>query len=155
MSVTLNLNTIRQRASAFSKAFEGITSEKESDQDFMRGFCKTFGINPNRIDWQYKVKEVGSFPSSSLRMRPWNLQLPVSRSGVSLSWFPSWSLGISEVRHSGRDCRNPVANYGYPLKPGHPKVSMGYEQQADEPFLAKEVRPFAQPTFQKGQEIGC
>ena len=48
-----------------------------------------------------------------------------------------------------------LRNNGYPLKPGHPKVSMGYEQQADEPFLAKEVRPFAQPTFQKGQEIGC
>ena len=44
---------------------------------------------------------------------------------------------------------------GYPLKPGHPKVSMGYEQQADEPFLAKEVHPFAQPTLQKGQGIGC
>ncbi len=52
MSVTLNLNTIRQRASAFSKAFEGVTSEKERDQDFMRDFCKIFGINPNRIDWQ-------------------------------------------------------------------------------------------------------
>ena len=48
-----------------------------------------------------------------------------------------------------------IKKQGYPLKPGHPKVSMGYEQQADEPFLAKEVRPFAQPTFQKGQEIGC
>ncbi len=24
----------------------------------MRGFCKIFGINPNRIDWQYKVKEI-------------------------------------------------------------------------------------------------
>ena len=44
---------------------------------------------------------------------------------------------------------------GYPLKPGHLKVSMGYEQQDDEPFLAKEVRPFGQPTFQKGQGIGC
>ena len=44
---------------------------------------------------------------------------------------------------------------GYPLKPGHPKVSMGYEQQADEPFLANEVHPFAQPTLQKGQGIGC
>ena len=58
MAVTVNFNTLRQRASQFAKDFEGVTSEKERDQDFMRGFCKIFGINPNRIDWQYKVKEV-------------------------------------------------------------------------------------------------
>jgi hypothetical protein len=57
MAVTVNFNTLRQRASQFAKKFEGITSEKERDQDFMRGFCEIFGINPNRIDWQYKVKE--------------------------------------------------------------------------------------------------
>jgi hypothetical protein len=57
MAVTVNFNTLRQRASQFAKDFEGVTSEKERDQDFMRGFCKIFGINPNRIDWQYKVKE--------------------------------------------------------------------------------------------------
>ncbi len=58
MAVTVNFNTLRQRASQFAKDFEGVTSEKERDQDFMRGFCKIFGINPNRIDWQYKVKEI-------------------------------------------------------------------------------------------------
>ncbi|MEI6335250.1 MAG: DNA methyltransferase [Methylococcaceae bacterium] len=57
MAVTVNFNTLRQRASQFAKDFEGVKSEKERDQDFMRGFCKIFGINPNRIDWQYKVKE--------------------------------------------------------------------------------------------------
>ena len=57
MTATLNLNTIRQRASKFAKDFEGVTSEKQRDQDFMRGFCTIFGINPSRIDWQYKVKE--------------------------------------------------------------------------------------------------
>jgi len=58
MTATLNLNTIRQRASKFAKSFEVVTSEKERDQDFMRGFCAIFGINPSRIDWQYKVKEL-------------------------------------------------------------------------------------------------
>ena len=53
----LTLTPCRQRASQFAKDFEGVTSENKSDQDFMRGFCAIFGINPNRIDWQYKVKD--------------------------------------------------------------------------------------------------
>ncbi|MDD5461963.1 MAG: hypothetical protein PHG00_10100 [Methylococcales bacterium] len=57
MTATLNVNTIRQRASKFAKNFEGVTSEKQRDQDFMREFCAIFGINPSRIDWQYSVKE--------------------------------------------------------------------------------------------------
>lgn len=57
MTATLNLNTIRQRASKFAKNFEGVTSEKQRDQDFMREFCAIFGINPSRIDWQHSVKE--------------------------------------------------------------------------------------------------
>ncbi len=57
MAVTINFNTLRQRASQFAKDFEAVTSENKSDQDFMRGFCAIFGINPNRIDWQYKVKD--------------------------------------------------------------------------------------------------
>ena len=47
MAVTINFNTLRQRASQFTKDFEGVTSEKKSDQDFMRGFCAIFGINPS------------------------------------------------------------------------------------------------------------
>ncbi len=57
MTATLDLNSIRQRASKFAKDFEGVTSEKRRDQDFMREFCGIFGISPNRIDWQYQVKE--------------------------------------------------------------------------------------------------
>jgi len=58
MAVTVNFNTIRQRASQFAKKFEGVTSEKSRDQDFMRGFCALFGINPSRIDWQFPLKEI-------------------------------------------------------------------------------------------------
>ena len=47
MAVTINFNSLRQRASQFTKYFEGVTSEKKSDQDFMRGFCAIFGINPS------------------------------------------------------------------------------------------------------------
>ena len=47
MAVTINFNTLRQRASQFTKDFEGVTSEKKSDQDFMRFFLAIFGINPN------------------------------------------------------------------------------------------------------------
>ncbi len=57
MTATLNISTIRQRASKFARNFEGVTSEKQRDQDFMREFCAIFGISPSRIDWQYKVKE--------------------------------------------------------------------------------------------------
>jgi hypothetical protein len=57
MTATLNINTLRQRASRFAKNFEGVTSEKQRDQDFMREFCAIFGISPSRIDWQYQVKE--------------------------------------------------------------------------------------------------
>ncbi|TSA38586.1 MAG: class I SAM-dependent DNA methyltransferase, partial [Methylococcaceae bacterium] len=65
MTITININTIRQRASAFSKAFEGVTSEKRRDQDFMRGFCNIFGINQNRIDWQYPLKELNKATNKS------------------------------------------------------------------------------------------
>ena len=58
MAVTVNFNTIRQRASQFAKKFEGVKSEKSRDQDFMRGFCALFGINPSRIDWQFPLKEI-------------------------------------------------------------------------------------------------
>ena len=65
MTLALNINTMRQRASAFSKEFKGVTSEKERDQDFMRGFCAIFGINPNRIDWQYPLKELNKVSKKS------------------------------------------------------------------------------------------
>jgi hypothetical protein len=65
MAVTINFNTLRQRASQFAKDFEGVTSEKKSDQDFMRGFCAIFGINPNRIDWQYPLKEFNKVSKKS------------------------------------------------------------------------------------------
>ena len=65
MTLALSINTIRQLASAFSKEFEGVTSEKERDQDFMRGFCAIFGINPNRIDWQYPLKELNKVSKKS------------------------------------------------------------------------------------------
>lgn len=56
MTAKLNIDTIRQRAAAFAKKFEGVTSEKKHDQNFMRGFCHVFGILETRIDWQYDVK---------------------------------------------------------------------------------------------------
>ncbi len=57
MTVSANINTLRQRAAKFAKTYESVTSEKQRDQDFMRDFCAIFGINPTRIDWQYPVKE--------------------------------------------------------------------------------------------------
>ncbi len=63
MTAALNLNTIRQRASKFAKNFDGVTSEKQRDQDFMREFCAIFGINPSRIDWQYPVKKDSKAPT--------------------------------------------------------------------------------------------
>ena len=92
MTATLNLNTIRQRATKFAKNFEGVTSEKERDQDFMRGFCTLFGINPSRIDWQYKVK---------LTIRPF--RRPVHQ--IAPQWFDKgWAgsqatLKYAAVRH--------------------------------------------------------
>lgn len=53
------MDAIRIRAAKFVKEFEGITSEKRKDQDFMRGFCHVFGISPKRIEWQYPVKDKG------------------------------------------------------------------------------------------------
>lgn len=57
MTATLNINTIRARAAALAKDFDGITSEKQHDQNFMRRFCEVFGISPRRITWQYPVKK--------------------------------------------------------------------------------------------------
>ncbi|MGR8934278.1 MAG: DNA methyltransferase, partial [Gammaproteobacteria bacterium] len=56
MTATLSIDAIRKRAAKFAKEFEGVTSEKKRDQDFMRGFCSVFGITPTRIEWQYTVK---------------------------------------------------------------------------------------------------
>lgn len=57
MTVSLNLDAIRARAAAFAKEFNGISSEKRYDQNFMRQFCEVFGISPNRIAWQFPVKQ--------------------------------------------------------------------------------------------------
>ncbi len=54
---TLNLDTLRTRAAKFAKTFEAITSEKQNDQDFMRGFCSIFDISSRSIEWQYDVRE--------------------------------------------------------------------------------------------------
>ena len=62
MTATLNINTLRQRASRFAKDFEGVGSEKQYDQKFINGFCGIFGISPSRIDYQYTVKEQSKAP---------------------------------------------------------------------------------------------
>ncbi len=55
--MTINIDTLRKRATQFAKRFENTTSEKSNDQDFMRGFCAIFGISSRRIEWQYPVKD--------------------------------------------------------------------------------------------------
>jgi type I restriction-modification system DNA methylase subunit len=54
---TLNLDTLRKNAAKFAKEFESTKSEKQNDQDFMRGFCAIFGIQSRSIEWQYDVRE--------------------------------------------------------------------------------------------------
>ena len=57
MTETISIDTQRDRAAKFAKEFEGITSEKQNDQDFMREFCAIFGISSRSIEWQYDVRE--------------------------------------------------------------------------------------------------
>jgi hypothetical protein len=57
MPAKLSIDAIRARATKFAKQFEGVTSEKQQDQNFMRGFCHVFGINPDRMRWQFKLKD--------------------------------------------------------------------------------------------------
>lgn len=59
VSDKLTVDAIRARAAAMAKRFEGVSSEKQHDQNFMRAFCEVFGIDPNRIEWQFKVKKAG------------------------------------------------------------------------------------------------
>lgn len=54
---TLNLDTLRKNAAKFAKEFQNVKSEKQNDQDFMRGFCAIFGIQSRSIEWQYDVRE--------------------------------------------------------------------------------------------------
>lgn len=56
MSTKLSVDAIRARAAKFAKRFEGVTSEKSHDQDFMRGLCDVFGVNLDRLRWQFKLK---------------------------------------------------------------------------------------------------
>lgn len=56
MTAKLSPNAIRARATKLSQDFYGVTSEKQRDQDFMRRFVDVFGINPNRLAWQYPVR---------------------------------------------------------------------------------------------------
>jgi len=56
MTATLNVTTLRQRATKFAKEFANISAEKQHDQRFMQHFCAIFGISPWRIDYQYPVK---------------------------------------------------------------------------------------------------
>ncbi|PPV34677.1 class I SAM-dependent DNA methyltransferase [Pseudomonas indoloxydans] len=55
----LTVDAIRARAVKLAKRFEGVSSEKQHDQNFMRAFCEVFGVDPNRIEWQFKVKQAG------------------------------------------------------------------------------------------------
>lgn len=55
----LTVDAIRARAVKLAKRFEGVSSEKQHDQNFMRAFCEVFGVDPNRIEWQFKVKKAG------------------------------------------------------------------------------------------------
>ncbi|MEI6746109.1 MAG: DNA methyltransferase, partial [Methylococcaceae bacterium] len=54
---TISIETQRARAAKFAKEFENVKSEKQNDQDFMRGFCEIFGISSKSIEWQYDVRE--------------------------------------------------------------------------------------------------
>jgi hypothetical protein len=56
MTATLSIDAIRSRAASFAEKYAGVRSEKQHDQDFMRDFCKLFGISASRIEWQYPVK---------------------------------------------------------------------------------------------------
>lgn len=56
MTTTITIETLRKRAAKFAKEFENISSEKQHDQNFMRGFAKIFGINARSIEWQYWVQ---------------------------------------------------------------------------------------------------
>lgn len=57
MPTKLSIDAIRTRAAKLAKDFQGVTSEKQRDQDFMREFCHVFGVNPNRMQWQFKLKD--------------------------------------------------------------------------------------------------
>lgn len=55
----LTVDAIRARAVKLAKRFEGVSSEKQHDQNFMKEFCEVFGVDPYRIEWQFKVKKAG------------------------------------------------------------------------------------------------
>ncbi len=56
MTSHLSIDAIRARATKFVKRFENVTSEKSHDQDFMRELCAVFGVNTDRLRWQFKLK---------------------------------------------------------------------------------------------------
>lgn len=57
MQVKLSIDAIRARAAKLAKNFAEVKSEKSHDQNFMRELCQVFGVNPNRIQWQFKLKD--------------------------------------------------------------------------------------------------
>ena len=46
MAVTINFNTLRQRASQFAKDFEGVTSEKKVIKILCGGFAPSLALIP-------------------------------------------------------------------------------------------------------------
>jgi|WetSurSiteA1Bulk_404760.scaffolds.fasta_scaffold00039_20 type I restriction-modification system DNA methylase subunit len=70
--ITININTLRQRAAKFAKAFAKSNYEMGEAQNFIRGLCEVFGLNHLRaVSFEMRVKKLsgkrgridGFFPS--------------------------------------------------------------------------------------------
>ena len=49
MTAKVSLDAIRKRATKFAHLFSNTSGEKGNDQNFIREFCKVFGVNPLRL----------------------------------------------------------------------------------------------------------
>lgn len=60
MTANLNINTIRQRATAFAKEFAKADYEMGEAQNFIRGLCNVFGLDYRRaVRFEERVKKLG------------------------------------------------------------------------------------------------
>ncbi|SJM89259.1 Uncharacterized adenine-specific methylase MJECS02 [Crenothrix polyspora] len=60
MTVNLNTDTLRKRATAFAKDFSKSTYEMGEAQDFIRGLCHVFDLNHRRaVRFEERVKKLG------------------------------------------------------------------------------------------------
>ena len=85
MTANLNINTIRQRATAFAKEFAKADYEMGEAQNFIRGLCNVFGLDYRRaVRFEERVKKLGGKKGRIDGFFPGKLLVEMKSAGVDM-----------------------------------------------------------------------